>query len=57
MRAVTVAVGRVVRVRDVLDRVAALPKGCQLRVEAHGELVAIARIEANELKPERVLNS
>jgi len=40
-----------------LDRVAALPKGCQLRVEAHGELVAIARIEANELKPERVLNS
>jgi tRNA pseudouridine55 synthase len=51
--------GRSVRLlrKGDLDRVAALPKGCQLRVEAHGELVAIARIEANELKPERVLNS
>ena len=50
--------GRSVRLlrKGDLDRVAALPKGCQLRVEAHGELVAIARIEANELKPERVLN-
>ena len=51
--------GRSVRLlrKGDLDRVAALPKGCQLRVEAHGELLAIARIEANELKPERVLNS
>jgi tRNA pseudouridine55 synthase len=51
--------GRSVRLlrKGDLDRVAALPEGCQFRVEAHGNLIAIARIEANEVKPERVLNS
>ena len=50
--------GRAVRLlrKGDLDRIAALGEGGEFRVETRDSLVGIARFEAGEIKPERVLN-
>lgn len=50
--------GRTVRLlrKGDLERIEALGTGGEFRVEARGGLVGIARYEAGEIKPERVLN-
>ncbi len=50
--------GRSVRLlrKGDLERLEALEEGCEFRVEVRGGLVGLARFEAGEIKPERVLN-
>lgn len=50
--------GRAVRLlrKGDLERLASLGEGCEFRVETRDRLVGIARFEAGEIRPERVLN-